>query len=177
MQIYHKATAKRHGNILSAFNFRFMSKYFDEVLANKILFRQEEGALVYWGEKDNKPYLLDIPDIDTEVNSILINSLNYVQPDLLYFIHNPYKENAEENKVIGCPDLVVEVWSPTNDTAERNFKRQLYSTSPTTEFWQIQQHSNIVECSIGKKHLPDKNLKDVLITENGENIDLRKLSL
>ena|GEM_PF-4995729 len=42
----------RHGIIISTFIYEFMSKYRKETLTKKFLFRHEEGALVYWGEKN-----------------------------------------------------------------------------------------------------------------------------
>ena len=117
-----------------------------------------------------------IEDVRTFQNEI-VNKLDYVMPDFLYFRANPYLQNASKSKTVGVPDLVVEVWSESNSQDEINFKRKLYSTSEKCEFWEIGQNSNIVQAKLGNSVLWSKSMEQILCTKDGLQFDLRHLAL
>jgi Uma2 family endonuclease len=95
----------------------------------------------------------------------------------MIFKSNLYVENKRQTRTAGQPDLIVEVWSDGNQESERDFKKYLYSTSPLTEHWYIEQHSNEVECYIGKNRIGGQSLKEILVTRSGLKFDLRYLSI
>ena len=80
-------------------------------------------------------------------------------------------------KTAGQPDLVVEVWSDGNTPTDRAFLQKLYASSSITEFWQVEQDSNAVKCSIGEEKLPDQSLTNILKTQKGLEFDLRYLAI
>ena len=104
--------------------------------------------------------------------------IHKVQPDFFMFTYdNPYIKNRSETRIAGRPDLIVEVWSEGNLSLERERKFMLYSSSPVTEHWYIEQDSNDVACFLGKEKLSDQNLLHVLKTHKGLEIDLTHLAL
>ena len=178
MSVYMPMSATgRHSRLLMT-----ISSAVIELLRKKEAYAvQEECALVHWGYKGKSDFkeLVKIPEIEDKDSFIetIINELDYVQPDFLLFKNNPYLCNENETKIAGCPDLIVEVWSKGNIKAEREFKLDLYSTSPITEHWYIEQDSNEVVCYLGKNRLENQSLFNVLVTCGGIKFDLRYLAI
>ena len=148
--------------------------------SQKVLALQEECALVHWGNKRKNDLLklvniAEIDDID-KFKKTTINRLDYVMPDFLLFKDNEYLHNEYDTKTAGYPDLIIEVWSDGNDKDERESKLNLYSTSPITEHWYMEQDSNEVICYFGEMKIDNQNLTNVLVTLNGLEFDLRYLA-
>ncbi|MCL1986399.1 MAG: hypothetical protein FWG64_00280, partial [Firmicutes bacterium] len=59
----------------------------------------------------------------------------------------------------------------------RNFKFTIYSSSPTTEHWYLEQDSNIVECYLGQTQLPKQDISQTLVTTRNLQFDLTYLAL
>jgi Uma2 family endonuclease len=85
--------------------------------------------------------------------------------------------NERETKTAGYPDIIIEVWSKSNDDSERDFKLDLYSSSPITEHWYIEQDSNEVICYFGKERIENQYLNNILVTRNGLEFDLCYLAI
>jgi hypothetical protein len=68
------------------------------------------------------------------------------------------------------------VWSDGNTKSDRIFLQNLYAASDITEFWQLEQDSNTVKCSMGAIKLPDQSLTNILKTQKGLVFDLRYLA-
>ena len=171
------STTGRHNRITGT----IFGRILDLLEKKEVYALHEEGALVHWGQK-SKNDLIALVDIKNIKNTddfikITINELDYVQPDFFLFSKNPYLHNERETKVAGYPDLIVEVWSKDNTEFDRALKLYLYSSSPITEHWYIEQDSNRVQCYIGKEQLPDQYLTDVLVTQKGLEFDLRYLAI
>jgi Uma2 family endonuclease len=63
---------------------------------------------------------------------------NVLQPDLLFIkVERKASCISAEGKIVGVPDLVVEIWSPSNRKKEREEKRNVYETSGVAEYWSI----------------------------------------
>jgi hypothetical protein len=171
------STTSRHNKITNT----LISSVIDLLRKKEVHALSEECSLVYWGE-NAEPATVSLVDVG-EINDITrftestIDDLYYVQPDIMIFKSNPYVENKRQTRTAGQPDLIVEVWSDGNQESERGFKKYLYSTSGVTEHWYIEQHSNEVECYVGKKRIGSQSLKEILITQNGLKFDLRYLSI
>jgi len=172
------STTTRHNRITSTF--------FGEILnllkKKEVFALQEECALVHWGSKSKKSStmsLVEIEDIEDaeEFKEFTIYELDYIQPDFLLFKDNKYITDSRDLRTAGQPDLIVEVWSKNNTKNDREFLQNLYETSDITEFWQIEQNSNKVKCSMGTKKLPEQTLKNVLKTQKGLEFDLRYLAI
>ena len=146
----------------------------------KALVLQEECALVHWGDKRKNDLikLINIAEIDNiDEFKKTINTLDYVMPDFVLFKNNPYLHNEYDTRTAGYPDLIIEVWSDGNDKNDRESKLNLYSTSPITEHWYIEQDSNEVICYFGDKKIEDQSLINILVTRGGLKFDLQYLAI
>ena len=170
-------TTTRHNNLTSGLS----GNLFEYIKKQEVVVFQEECALVHWGSKRevNFTRLVDLNEIHQE-NFIKrsINELEYVMPDIIVFYKNKFITNEVGTRIAGIPDLIIEVWSESNDNYEKEFKLNLYKTGGhKIEHWYIQQDSNIVEVYIGENKLPNKNMSDILTAQNGLNFDLRYLAI
>lgn len=177
LNIAFMGTTKRHNQLTIGLS----GNLFELIRKNQICVLQEEIALVYKGQfkKGEEVSLIDVNELDN-VDVFLKEVLpeyHFIVPDFLYFLKNNFLWNDSKTKIIGQPDLVVEVWSVSNTEVERKLKFDLYSSSESTEHWYINQDSNIVECWIGKNRIQDQSLKDILQTKNNIKFDLRYLAL
>jgi hypothetical protein len=177
--IFEMGTTARHWKLL-----RYLAKStFDLFERNELEDFSESSSLVYYGDKCRAPVnceLVNISCVDdiTDFKHSVINDLEFVVPDYMYFKKgNEFIINKKETKIAGYPNLIVEVWSESNSSLDRQFKKYLYSTSPTTEHWYIEQDSNVVECYFGQERIGDKNLADILVSRDGIEFDLRYLKL
>ena len=174
---YNMSTTPRHMKLVSR-----CERELEDSLSNYETYNlsREQTDLVYWNEDNCIFKLVDAENLEMSEEIFLsevINSMDYVMPDIMLFQKNKYVANKNQTKTAGFPDLIIEVWSDGNKNEHRNFKRKLYATSQTTEFWQITQNSNIVKCSIGNKKIMDKSLTEPMQTLAEIPIDLTHLAL
>ena len=102
---------------------------------------------------------------------------DYIFPDFAYFKNNTKQLTRKTFVTLGVPDFIIEIPTPGRHVNETRMRRNIYSLSEKCEHWYITLESNYVECYIGKHKLPFQSLKDVLITRDGIEFDLRHLSL
>lgn len=76
---------------------------------------------------------------------------NVVQPDV-FVVLNEHMDRVKEKRVIGAPDLVIELASPSTAAIDRLTKYELYARHGVSEYW------------IAK---PDKRTIEVMVLENG----------
>ena len=181
MVIYNMATTLRHNDIISDIGREIYFRHREMVRNKTLTLAEEEIALVFEGNMDEEYVrLIEIESIQNPAffEEKVIDALRWVQPDFFMFTHaNPYIKNRAETRVAGRPNLIVEVWSEGNLQAERDRKFMLYSSSPITEHWYIEQDNNAVVCYLGKNKLKSQTLEKVLKTQEGINIDLTHLAL
>ena len=173
--VLEMGTTKRHNWLISGIIRDIWSQFKQEIVNSKVTPLHEQVALCYHGS----PLEVDFIElIDVDVDEVKhIHDLRIVQPDFLLFKNNKYITNERETRYAGRPDLIIEVWSEDNKPNHRLFKQILYSTSPVTEHWYIEQDSNEVVCMLGKNKMPTQSLKNILTTQEGIEIDLRYLAL
>ena len=172
------STTRRHNKILN----EFVSKRDNLNKSDNIDIFTSDCALAHWGSKIKSNDICKLVDIDliedTEYfKKIVINQLEYVQPDYMLFEKNKQIVNEFETITAGFPDLVIEIWSDSNTKAEKEFKFNLYSSGSTCEHWYITQDSNHVECFLGQNQLKEQNLTNILITNDGIKFDLRRIAI
>jgi len=171
------STTTRHNKITMGIS----GEIIDLLKKKEVFALQEQCALSHWGyrNKNELTYLVDIDDVEDikEFKDFTIYEIDYVQPDFVLFKDNPYITDDKDLRTAGQPDLIVEVWSKSNTKRDRAFLQELYATSDVTEFWQIDQNSNTVKCSIGETKLPNQSLKNILKTQKGLEFDLRYLAI
>ena len=77
---------------------------------------------------------------------------NVFQPDLVVVL-NAHLDRVAEKKIIGAPDLVVEVASPSTAAYDRLTKYDVYARAGVTEYWIVK---------------PTRRTVEVLVLEHGE---------
>ncbi|MCL2016825.1 MAG: Uma2 family endonuclease [Defluviitaleaceae bacterium] len=157
---------------------KFFVKFYN--LLPKSYVSKGDLDLVYYGNlREYTAKLVDISAIK-DVQTFLtedIYQLRSVQPDLTVFHKQPYIENFNQTKTAGRPDLVVEIWSDGNSETVRAEKFSLYSSSPVTEHWYIDQQDNEVKRFLGETELPSVFLGEIATTNGGVTVDLTDLAL
>ena len=164
-------TYPRHNHLASS----FFSDIF-HLFKKKIVYPLQENCyLAFHGKKySGDERLIDASEI---LDLDLLEELDVIQPDFLVFKDNPFIQSKSTFKTAGIPDLVVEIWSKSNDRLEKEMKFRIYSSSDLCEHWYLTQDSNDVECYIGKKKLPNQTISAKLITRSGLEFDLTHLAL
>ena len=171
---------RRHDNMLSAVD----ASLIDFRKSGSCLLSRESVSLAHYGsDRSMSEYcdlrLINLDDVkDTEdFKTNVMNDLYAVEPDIMLFTTNGFMENITETRAAGCPNLIIEVWSKSNGPFHRQKKFDLYKTGSNTEHWYMEQDSNVVHCFMGMDRLKDQNLKSVLVTAFGIEIDLTYLAL
>ena len=70
-----------------------------------------------------------------------------LQPDVLVLL-NAHVDKVAEKKIIGTPDLVVEVASPGTATFDRFTKYDIYARAGVTEYWIVNVERRTVEVMV-----------------------------
>ncbi|MCL1989095.1 MAG: Uma2 family endonuclease [Firmicutes bacterium] len=166
------STMPRHGDIVSGFSLGLEDKWRTFYKKGRLVFNQENLNLAYTGSLADGFRLLDATQNFTEE---FLDECSCVMPDVMIFMHNNLKRYR--SKTLGYPDLVVEVWSDSNNSTEKDFKTLLYSTGKNTEHWYLTQHSNIIECWHETTKLSTQSLQNILVTQSGISFDLRHLAI
>lgn len=171
-------TTGRHNQLVRAIN----AELYKWERSGEIFSFSEEVALGYKGEKAESVtnQLIKVADLsEIQIKAIrraTALAIDEVQPDYMMFSTNDFICNLTDTLYVGQPNLIVEVWSKSNSPEERNGKRSLYATGDNTEHWYLEQYQNDVECWLGTQKLPTQNLKDILKTVEGYELDLRHLA-
>ena len=170
------ATYPRHTHLVSA----FLPNILEMFKQQKIYFLKEENILAFQGKKYSGEERLINPSTVENIDEFIefgIDTLDFVQPDFLFFRRNKFIQSKNGLRTIGIPDLVVEVWSINNDYSEKEMKFNLYSSSNLCEHWYLTQNSNLVECYLGKQKLNEQSLERELKTLDNIKFDLTYLAL
>src|SRR6266566_8559280 len=69
---------------------------------------------------------------------------NVFQPDVVVVL-NTHLDRVAEKKIVGAPDLVVEVASPSTAAYDRLTKYDIYARSGVAEYWIVKPTSRTVE--------------------------------
>ena len=78
---------------------------------------------------------------------VRLNASTIVQPDVLVIL-NTHLERIAEKRILGAPDLVVEVASPATREHDRYKKRNAYALAGVPEYWIIDPTERNVEVLI-----------------------------
>ena len=74
---------------------------------------------------------------------VILSPTNVVQPDLI-FISSARAHIITEDNILGAPDLVVEILSPSTAGYDRTTKRNLYARHAVREYWLIDPYAKTV---------------------------------
>lgn len=78
---------------------------------------------------------------------VVFSELSGVIPDLVFVSQERRNEIASGDRIIGAPDLVIEIVSPGAENARRDrlAKRQLYGKYGVREYWIVDFENRIIE--------------------------------
>lgn len=78
------------------------------------------------------------------IDVVMADLATPVQPDLL-FIANDRLDIVQEKRIVGVPNLVIEVLSPGTAGVDRNRKFKTYARVGVKEYWLVDPDENILE--------------------------------
>ncbi len=83
---------------------------------------------------------------------IYFNEENVLQPDLV-FIKRERLGIVQEKGIIGTPDLIVEIISPSNSYIDRYLKKRKYAQFGVQEYWIVDPGNKTIEVyNLGEGH-------------------------
>ena len=86
--------------------------------------------------------------VDTEVSFRPLPELELWVADVAYLSPKRFAEVDPDDNIIGAPDLVIEVLSPSNTDHEMNERKQICLQNGAQEFWVADPKTQRVEVSI-----------------------------
>lgn len=82
---------------------------------------------------------------------MILSNINVLVPDIL-FVAKDREGIIEDRGIVGPPDLVVEVISPTSGEKDRVIKRRVYYKYGVKEYWIADPFAKTIEvCVLGSK--------------------------
>lgn len=75
---------------------------------------------------------------------VVLSDEDVVEPDLV-FVSSVRASILTEKNILGAPDLVIEVLSPTTASVDRGRKRDLYERHGVREYWIVDPDSRTVQ--------------------------------
>ena len=75
---------------------------------------------------------------------VVLSDHDVVQPDLLFVSHSRDAIITAAN-IQGAPDLAVDVLSPSTESYDRGYKRELYSRHGVREYWLVDPDLETIE--------------------------------
>lgn len=75
---------------------------------------------------------------------VVLSPQNIFQPDVLVVL-NEHLERIQRRCVMGAPDLVVEVISPSSKLYDRVNKHMAYEQAGIPEYWLVNPHTQSIE--------------------------------
>ena len=93
---------------------------------------------------------------------VIFTSEDIVQPDLV-FVSEARRHIIENHGIVGAPDLIVEVLSPSTEAHDRNQKARLYERHGVAEYWMVDMEAETIEV----RRLRDGEYGDAEIYDSG----------
>jgi Uma2 family endonuclease len=101
---------------------------------------------------------------------------NVVQPDV-FVVLNEHSDRLTETRIVGAPDLVIEVASPSTAKYDRRKKQAAYASAGVSEYWIVTPKNEMIEVLVlegslyrslgsfrGHDILPSQVLPDLPVT-------------
>jgi Uma2 family endonuclease len=75
---------------------------------------------------------------------VVFTNFDVVEPDLLFVSRHRAAEILTARHVMGAPDIVVEIGSPSTRKRDETIKRRLYERSGVAEYWVVDPDLEVV---------------------------------
>lgn len=97
------------------------------------------GSLMVWADQTNSGSVFPAP-----MDVLLPNQPVPFQPDVI-FVKREHEEIIQSQRIVGVPDFVAEVLSPSNWLYDRREKMEIYETAGIPEYWIIDPRAREIE--------------------------------
>lgn len=111
--------------------------------------------------------LLKTGDLFFAPLDVQLDDLNVVQPDIFWIAPDSKKAAITAKRVVGAPDLIIEILSPSTASFDRKRKFKLYETHGVCELWLVDPDVGLVEVW----HRVDSKFTRLDVYESGETFD------
>jgi len=111
--------------------------------------------------------LLKTGDLFFAPLDVQLDDFNVVQPDIFWIAADSKLAVITSKRVIGAPDLVIEILSPSTASFDRKRKFKLYETHGVRELWLVDPEAGLVEVW----HRVDEKFSRLDVYEAGETFD------
>jgi len=101
---------------------------------------------------------------------VALSLVDIVQPDVL-FVANDRMHVVAQRNIIGIPNLIVEILSPTSTKRDRVEKLALYQRYALPEYWIVDPEGEGVETYVYQ----DSSLKKMATLKPGDEVQSRKI--
>lgn len=98
---------------------------------------------------------------------VFLDDYNVIQPDILWIAPDSKKAAITAKRVVGAPDLIIEILSPSTASFDRKRKFKLYETHGVRELWLVDPDVGLVEVW----HRVDSKFTRLDVYESGETFD------
>jgi Uma2 family endonuclease len=75
---------------------------------------------------------------------VYLSPFTTMEPDLV-FVSQSRLSIVQEEKIVGAPDLAVEVLSPSTEHVDRGQKSQVYARAGVREYWIVDPEARTIE--------------------------------
>ena len=75
---------------------------------------------------------------------VFFSQFDVVVPDLLYLSHERAAQALTDKYVEQCPELVIEIGSPSTRSRDETIKLRLYEGAGVTEYWLVDPRTQVV---------------------------------
>ena len=111
---------------------------------------------------------------------VFLDEYNVPKPDLVYIGKKNFNIIDEERGLIGIPDLVLEILSPSSIRRDRIEKKELYEKFAVPEYWIVDPNNRTIEIyTFDKKEKRYKlysfGIENEKIKSKGLEIDLKSV--
>ena len=86
----------------------------------------------------------DLGEVFSAPCDVVLSNTDVVQPDLLFVSNERAHLLLGGDNVLGAPDLVVEILSPSTAGRDRTLKRSLYAKHGVKEYWLVDPDARTV---------------------------------
>ncbi|MYA22060.1 MAG: Uma2 family endonuclease, partial [Gemmatimonadetes bacterium] len=86
----------------------------------------------------------DLGEVFSAPCDVVLSNADVVQPDLLFVSNERAHLLLGGDNVLGAPDLVVEILSPSTAGRDRTLKRSLYAKHGVKEYWLVDPDARTV---------------------------------
>ena len=83
--------------------------------------------------------------------AVIFSHTDIVEPDLV-FIRKKHEKRIQEKGIVGSPDLIVEILSPSTEKIDRTIKKKLYARYGVAEYWLVDTDNKYAEILLLEKN-------------------------